>query len=85
MAVMGGRVLVVVCASVHVMPVGEEVCAHSINSTTQARHTHRHRHTHAHTYAARVQCNNETVSQFDEVPVNSDTTAAGIAGVIDSD
>lgn len=49
---------------------------HSINSTTQAWHTH--------THAARVLCNNETVSQFDEVPVNSDTTA-GIVEVIDSD
>lgn len=57
---------------------------HSINSNTHA-HAHTYRQTHTHTQAARVLCNNETVSQSDEVPVNSDTTTAGIVEVIDSD
>lgn len=53
---------------------------HSINSATQAL-----TQTRARARSARVLRNNETVSQFDEVPANSDTMTAGIVEVIDSD
>lgn len=66
------------------MPVGEEWCVHSINSTTQTLTDARAR-AREHTHPARVLCNNETVSQFDEVPANSDTMTAGIVEVIDCD